>query len=120
MENKKLSDEQVLALDKILVEGNEKIVALHFESGYYGRGGSNSAPYTQDLNTDKKLEDLAGQRPLSMFGLEVCAVVNDVVYLAYRGSKTVLSFDAKGRFTDDYEIAYDTYKGCLISPVLKE
>lgn len=119
MQNNKLTDEQVLALDKILTEGNEKIIGLHFQSGYYGRGGSNNSPYTTEINTDRTLEQLDGQPPMEMFGAEVRAVVGDVVYLVERGSKKVISFGADGDYCDSCEVAYDTMEGFVIRPIIK-
>lgn len=121
MENQRLTDKEVLALDRILVKDNKQIVGLHFQSGYYGCGGSNNSPFTEEVNTTRKLEDLAGQLPLKMFGVQICAVVNDVVYLTWenRANGEVLTFDANGQYDNEYEIAYDTMRGCLIKPILK-
>lgn len=121
MENRRLTAEEVIALDRILVENNKQIVALHFECGYYGRGGSNSSPYTPEIDTVRRLEDLSGQAPLKIFGVQICAVVNDVVYLMWenRANGEVFTFDAKGRYSNSYGIAYDTMRGCSIEPILK-
>lgn len=121
MESQGLTNEEVLALDKILVKDNRLIVALHFESGYYGRGGSNNSSFTEEINTTKTLDELTGQPLLKIFGVQICAVVNDVVYYTWenRANGEVLSFDAKGRYTDECGIAYDTMRGWLICPVLK-
>lgn len=118
MENNRLTDEQVLALDKILIEGNERIIGLHFQSGYYGRGGSNNSSYTAAVNTDRTLDRLDGKPPFEMFGAEVRAIVNDVVYLVLRASGKVVSFDAKGNYSGDCGVAYDTVEGYVIRPLL--
>lgn len=116
-----LTDEQALELDSVLVRDNEKIIALHFEQGYYGRGGSNSSPYTEEVNFDRTLDELAGQPFKEIFGVYVCAVVNDVVYLVKPTSsgKKVISFGARGDYCGDYGVAYDTMRGFVIRPILK-
>lgn len=120
MVNNRLTDEQVLALDKIMAEGNEKIIGLHFQSGYYGRGGSNSSPYTAEIDTDRTLEQLDGKPPVEMFGVYVYAIVKDVVYLVRQADRKVISFDAKGYYGDSYGVAYDTVESYAIRPIIKE
>lgn len=121
MEDNRLTDEQVLALDKVLVEGNEKIIGLHFQQGYYGRGGSNNSPYTTEIDFDRTLDELSGQPFKEIFGVYVSAVVNDVVYLVQPTAqgKKVISFGANGNYSDAYEVAYDTMEGFVIRPILK-
>lgn len=122
MEKKRLTDNEVLALDKILVEGNEQIVAINFASIFYGRGGSNSTPPTTEYDYNRSLDELKDKEPLPEFGLYLRAVVNDVVYLATtnRSVGNVISFDAKGDFSRDYDGAYDTIRCGYIAPVLKK
>lgn len=121
MENNRLTDEQVLALDKILIEGNERIIALHFGKSYHGRGGSNNSPYVSEVDFDRTLEELDGQPLMEIFGVHVCAIVNDVVYLVEKTSsgKEVISFAANGMFSRSYEVAYDTEEGFVIRPIVK-
>lgn len=121
MEDNRLTDEEVLALDKVFVENNEQIIGLHFEQGYYGRGGSNNSPYTTEVNFNRTLDELNGQPLKEIFGVYVSAVVNDVVYLVMPTAqgKKVISFGAKGNYSDAYEVAYDTTEGFVIRPILK-
>lgn len=122
VEKRLLTDEEVLALDKILIEGNNQIVALNIASIYYGRGGSNSSPPTTEYDVNKPLDDFNGKAPVLEFGLYLRAVVNDVVYLATtnRSAGKVISFDAQGEFSIDYDGAYDTVRCGYIVPVLKK
>lgn len=122
MEDNRLTDEQVLALDRILIDGNERIVGLHFEKGYYGRGGSNNSPYESEVNFDRTLAELDGQPFKKIFGVYVCAVVHDVVYLVEPTAKgkKVISFGANGNYSDEYGVAYDTMEGFVIRPNLKQ
>ena len=119
MEKRILTDEEVRALKTILVEGNEQIIALHFRSGYYGRGGSNTSPFTDETDYNRRLERFAGQPPYEVFGMQVRAIVNDVVYLTNATSGGVVSFGADGKFEADREVAYDTGERRLIKPVVQ-
>lgn len=119
MDDNKLTDEQVLALDKVLVEGNERIIGLHFEQGYYGRGGSNNSPYVTEVNFDRTLVELDGQPFKEIFGVYVGAVVRDVVYLVDPTDKKVIAFGANGKYDREYGIAYDTMGGFIIRPIIK-
>lgn len=121
MQDNRLTDEKVLALDKVLIEGNDKIIGLHFESGYYGCGGSNNSPYVRQVNFDRTLDELSGQPFKEIFGVHVSAVVNDIVYLVNRAAqgKKVISFGANGKYDREYGIAYDTMEGVIICPILK-
>lgn len=120
-EKKRLSDEEVLALDKILVEGNERIIGLNIASIYYGLGGSNSSPPTTEFDVNKPLDEFEGKSPVPEFGLYLRAVVNDVVYLATtnRFVGKVISIDAEDRFSLDYDGSYDTIRCGYIIPILK-
>lgn len=122
MKKELLNDDEALALDKILIEGNEKIIGLKIASGYYGRGGSNYSPYTEEFNVVYTLEQLADREPIKEFGVKIVAVVNDIVYLVQPNGERgrVISFDAYGCYSDSYGIAYDTERSCYIGPVLKE
>lgn len=122
MKKERLTDEEVLALDKILIEGNDQIIALNIASMYYGCGGSNSSPPTIEFDVNKPLDDFKGKAPVEEIGMYLRAVVNDVVYLATtnRSVGKVISFDAKGRYSVDYGCAYDTIRCGYIVPVLKK
>lgn len=115
-----LTAEEVRALKTVLVEDNEQIIALHIASGYRGRGGSNSSPYTDGIDCNRGLERFAGQPPYEVFGMQIRAIVNDVVYLTDKSSGYVFSFGADGKFEDNREVAYDTVESCLIKPVVKK
>lgn len=121
MENNLLTDEQALALEKVLIKDNEKIIGLHFEQRCYGCGGSNNSPATVEVNFDRTLDELAEQSFKDIFGVYVCAVVNDVVYLIKptADGKKVISFGASGQYDGEYGIAYDTVRGFVIRPILK-
>ena len=121
MEDNRLADEKVLALDKVLIEGNDRIIGLHFESGYYGRGGSNNSSFERQVNFDRTLAELDGQPFKEIFGVHVCAIVNDIVYLVMPTAqgKNVISFGTKGNYSGEFGVAYDTMQGFVISPILK-
>lgn len=121
MEVKRLTDEQVLELDKILIEGNERIAGLRFCQSYRGRGGSNCSPVTGGFDVCKTLDELNGEEPVREFGMYLRAVVNDVVYLStqLRSPAKVTTFSAEQCYSRSYEIAYDTEASDSIIPILK-
>lgn len=119
MEQERLKDEEVLALKEILIAGNKRIVGLHFYSSYYGRGGSNFSPETVTTDAQRTLAELAAEKSHESFGMDIRAIVNDVVYLTTKW-KVVIAFDADGKYSDSYEIAYDTMGYHSIKPILKE
>lgn len=120
MKKRILTDEEVCALKTVSVEGNEQIIALHISSGYYGRGGSNSSPYTDEIDCNRSLEHFVGQPPYEVFGIQIRAIVNDVVYFTNASNGYVSSFGVDGKFEREYEVAYDTCRICLIKPVVKK
>ena len=120
MDKRILTDEEVRALKFILTEGNEQIIALHIKSGYCGRGGSNSSPYTDGIDCNRGLERFEGQPPYEIFGMQIRAIVNDRVYITDKSNGYVFSFGVNGKFEAEREIAYDTVGFCLIRPVVKE
>ena len=119
MEKRILTDEEVRALKTVLIKGNEQIIAVLIKSGYCGRGGSNSSPYTEDMNCTLSLERLEGP-PYEVFGMQIRAIVNDIIYLINPSNGCVFSFGVNGKFEADREVAYDTVEFCLIAPVVKK
>ena len=120
MEKRTLSDEEVIALDTILVEGNEKIIGLHLERYTYGIRYGIDIPTTVYINKDCMLEELQGRAPMSCFEAYVRAIVNDVVYLSARldGGK-VYRFGIKGDYRKDYSMG-DMAESSVITPILRK
>lgn len=113
-----LSDNEVLALESILVEDNEKIVGILVEYGTTGVGGCNTSGFSADTSNNFELENLAGKEPLQIKGVKLCAVVNDVMYFRNDNGKVFphnydQTFKLMGK-----GIAYDTYECTCISAVL--
>ena len=119
MQNILLTKEEVLSLKEVAIDGNEKIVALHFVSGYRGRGGSNQSPPSEGIDAKRELSYFVGKEPYEIFGVFIRAVVNDTVYLSTKYGK-VISFGVSGKYESEHEVAYDTSEYCVITPVLKE
>ena len=115
----KLTKEEVFALKTILVEGNDKIVGIHFVCGYSGRGGSNYSSYTDEIDCVWELERFVDKTPQEDFGWYIRAIVNDVVYLTNDNGKMV-TLDDKGKLDGSYEVAYDTERYWRIKPVLQK
>ena len=107
--------DEICALDKILVKDNKYIGSITVIPGYYGIGGSNRSGFQGDWDSavEYTAEALDGSEPIRVMGWEICALINDVLYLRYKkddGEVNVVSVDRrKGEqiYLGD-EVAYDT------------
>ncbi|MGN0114764.1 MAG: hypothetical protein ACI396_05515 [Acutalibacteraceae bacterium] len=116
---KQLSSEEVLALETILVEDNEKIVGVMVEYGTTGVGGCNRSGFSADSFKQVALDDIAGKAPYQIKGIKLCAVVSDVMYFRNdNGDVFPHKYDECFRLMGE-NIAYDTYTCTCISALLK-
>lgn len=131
-----LSNEEVLALTKVLVKDNKQIKAVRFCNGTFGAGNSNTSPYCADSDYTLNLEDLNGQNIYFKDMLEkylpygddakvaVYAIVEDVLYLVERkrrtGELTVKQITLGNSYYVSSSIAYDTYADFLIKPLAEK
>lgn len=125
MENKRLTDEEVLALKKILIKDNCEITAISYEYGYGGRGNTNTSCYSPECKAVIPLSELNGRNP-RQFGpyyfqacgwevrfdvsVKLYAVVSDVIYLVADGK--VKAYPVGSCYYYSSSIAYDT-EGCF-------
>lgn len=121
-----LPEEEIVPLDKILVRDNKRVKSVRFLPGYCGVGGSNTSDFSSDF--DRKYEytpeELDGNSPLWIHGIEVCALVNDVLYFRYKGrdgNMHAYTLDYRKRTTliRGDEVAYDTIAATEVYLIMK-
>ena len=119
---RKLTNEQVRALDKIYIDGNLLISAIFYRSGYRGLGGSNAySEWITEVDETYSLAELDGKPPQQGFGMYLRAVVDDTVYLTYGlgANAGVYSFNEDGRYEEPYG-AYDTQGSITIGAISRK
>ena len=121
-----LPEEEIVPLDKILVRDNKRVKSVRFLPGYCGVGGSNTSDFSSDF--DRKYEytpeELDGKSPLWIHGIEVCALVNDVLYFRYKGSDGnmhayTLDYRKRNTLIRGDEVAYDTIAATEVYLIMK-
>lgn len=118
-DNKLLTDEEVLALEEMMIKDNEKITGICIEYGTMGLGGSNTSGPSCDSHDEYTLDQLRNDGSLLKFGNhKLCAVINDVIYLKDNDNKVTALIDKGALFVGD-GVAYDTYEYNRIAPVFK-
>ncbi len=119
-----LDHEKLLALEKILVKDNEKVVGVSILKGYMGVGGSNRSGFQTESCYDYTVEQLDGAEPIRVMKAEICALANDVLYLRWdvNGKRWIHAIDCdEGRCTLTGEsIAYDTVVAARVVLNLKQ
>ena len=118
----KLPDVEILSLKTILVKDNKQVVGVRIARGYMGVGGSNRSGFQETHCYEYTIEQLAGMEPFGVMNSQVCALVNDMLYLRYKdddGMK-VYTIDYSGRTMTGDSVAYDTVTAARISLLLKE
>lgn len=116
-----LTDEEVSALNEILIKNNEKIRGVYTEYGTMGVGGSNTSGQSCESYNEYSLEQLEKNGAPFKFGdHEICAVVSDIIYLRAVKSGEVIKLIDGGRLFLGDGVAYDTYKYNSIGPLFKE
>lgn len=121
MKERILTDDEVLALDKILVEGNKRIIGLHYYCHYYCRmEGVDDIPSTTLADVTVMLEDLKDHKPNIHYGAYLRAIVNDIVYLsAYNDRQgAVYSFGADSSYSKSHTDGYMA-ESSYLKPILK-
>ncbi len=116
-----LTDEEVLALKKILIKDNERIRGVYTEYGTMGVGGCNTSGQSCDSYEEYSLEQLENNAEPFKFGdFEICAIVSDIIYLRSKNSEEVITLIDRGKLFMGDGVAYDTYKYSSIGPLFKE
>jgi len=122
-----LTNEEVLALKSFLVRDNERVTRIVVERGYMGLGGSNRSGFCADSERTRiyDVEWLNGKETIWVSGDEICALVNDVLYLRYTnkdGERKVwtVSHEKDSATLIGEEIAYDTVSAERIELIIKQ
>ncbi len=115
-----LKDEEILALDYVLVRDNETLGYISYDGGWGGAGNTNTTAYTDLGGLVKPIQSFVGQkiekpRYGTRLGPQVAAIVEDILYLIVGGKVERLHLFESHR--ERREIDYDTYETSSISPV---
>ena len=122
-----LPEQEIASLENFFVKDNNRVIGVRFEPGFSGIGGSNSSGFSADR--EKKFEytaaELCGKKPFRIEKDELCALVNDVLYLRYRNRDGdmrvyVLDYRKRSLVTFGDGIAYDTVSATRITLLLKD
>lgn len=117
----KLSKEEVLQLDRVLIQGNQKAKEVQFRVGSRGCGGSNPGGSSTNVVHRYVLSEMNGKPlhwidPISYLmpwkhGSEAAlvAVVDDIAYIRYYTYVIELAIGESYEVTT--EVAYDTEGG---------
>ena len=118
----KLPDEEILSLKAILVKDNKQIVGVRIAYGYMGVGGSNRSGFQETHCYEYTIEQLDGMEPFRVMNSQICALVNDTLYLRYKDDNEmkVYTINSTGRTMTGDSVAYDTVAAVRISLLLKE
>ena len=118
----KLPDEEILSLKAILVKDNKQVVGVRIARGYMGVGGSNRSGFQEAHCYEYTIEQLDGMEPFRVMNSQICALVNDTLYLRYKDDNEmkVYTIDFTGRTMTGDSVAYDTVTAVRISLLLKE
>ena len=118
----KLPDEEVLSLKAILVKDNKRVVGVRITYGYMGAGGSNRSGFQERDCDIYTIEQLDGMEPFRVMNSQICALVNDTLYLRYKDDNEmkVYTINSPGRTMTGDSVAYDTVSAVRVSLLLKE
>ena len=110
---RRLDENEVFALEKILVKDNKHVVGVRIAHGYMGVGGTNRSGFEAESIREYTIEQLSEREPFWVTGSEICAVVDDVLYFRHEdrdGSKRVYTLDCnqKSYMMLGDGVAYDT------------
>lgn len=119
---KGLEKEEILELQRILVQGNERVVGVRIAHGYMGVGGSNSSGFQETHCYEYTVEQFDGMEPFRIMGSEICALVNDMLYVRYKDGNEmkVYTIDYYGCTMTGDSVAYDTVTAVRIRLLLPE
>lgn len=131
-----MTNEEVLALSKVLIKDNEKITSIEMELGTFGAGNTNTSGFSSDRKWKLELSEINGAYfdffstsynggsgycyNIDNNSYAVYAVVNDVIYLVkrsnYNGAKTVIEIPYNDEYYVHNSVAYDTYGSFSVRP----
>ncbi len=113
-----LTDEEVLALDEVLIRDNESLNYVSYDGGWGGLGNTNTTEFTEMYSRAKPLGDLRGQKILKpgynarSYTPIVAAAVEDILYVIAEGEVHRLHLFES--CTIRRGIAYDTYESSSV------
>jgi len=114
-----LTDEEVFALDEVLIRDNESMTHIEFDGGWGGAGNTNTTEFTEMYSGAKPLESFRGQKipkpqdSASRSSPVIAAAVEDILYVFEDGN--VRRLHLFERCTMRAGIAYDTYETHSVS-----
>ncbi len=112
-----LTDQEILALDTFLVRDNQRLTHIEYETGTYGVGNTNHAPYRVDSIRTEAIADLAGKRIYRAgSGFLPVAAVADVLYVVV-DNRTVVRLQLNEAYSYSRGVSYDTHQSYSIMPV---
>ncbi|MBQ8688810.1 MAG: hypothetical protein IJ515_00395 [Clostridia bacterium] len=118
-----LSADEVLALDRVLVKNNKRVVGVRIEYGSKGIGGSNTSGFCAHRSVKYTAEELDGAPLVSVGRSMICALANDVLHFKNNsdGEYRTFTLDYRERsfISLGEEIAYDTYSATRVELILE-
>ncbi len=110
-----MNDNEILALNKVLVRDNDKLTHVCISNGTCGAGNSNTSGFSGDKYY-REVKSFDGYDIIDRkFGFRITAIVEDILYVVVDGK--VVRLQVGEYCSDRRSIAYDTYEYYSIAAV---